>query len=278
MPSAGKIVRLNRFYLPDTQVAVIAPVDHGLTLGPIDGLENIAAISRWIRTPGITGIIAHKGMIDRLAGRHLLSGLGVMVHLNGMTASGVEPNRKELVTEIETALRLGADAVSIQLNFDGSNDSHNLTLLGRVVDQAMRFDLPVMPMVYDVCPAAGSDRSLARLRHLMRVAVELGADALKVAAPSSLSDVRVLLADLSADIPIFLAGGARGTAPRVLEVLREALRWGGRGLCMGRNLFQSDAPESLLREIRDIIRTAPVPKSRPDVAIPGFERLLEVAQ
>lgn len=278
MPSAGKIVRLNRFYLPDTQIAVIAPVDHGLTLGPIDGLESVTAISRWIRTPGITGIIAHKGMIDRLAARHLLTGLGVMVHLNGMTAGGVEPNRKELVTEIETALRLGADAVSIQLNFDGANDAHNLTLLGQVVDRAMRFDLPVMPMVYDVYPAASSDRSLARLRHLMRVAIELGADALKVATPASLGDVRLLLADVAADIPIFLAGGARAAPPRVLDVLREALRWGGRGLCMGRNLFQNEAPDLLLREIRDIIRAAPGPKPRPDVGVPGFERLLEVAR
>lgn len=256
MPSTGKIVRLNRFFLPSSRVAIIAACDHGLTLGPIDGIESVDAIARWIRTPGITGVIGHKGMIERIADRGLLNGLGIMVHLNGMTAHGAAPNQKELVTRIETAVRLGADAVSVQLNFDRDNDAHNLRLLGQIVDEALRFDLPVMPMLYDVQQPSERHQRTRRLCHLIRVAIELGADAIKIAAPSTSAEIEPLLSAVASDVPVFLAGGERGDAQVLLDLLRDSLRWGARGLCVGRNLFQRKDPHVLLGQLQQIASSA----------------------
>src|SRR5262249_31967445 len=155
------------------------------TSGPIPGIESIARISRWIRSRGIAGVIAHKGMVERLSERGLLHGLGVMLHLNGMSIRAAAPDTKEVVTSVETAIRLGADAVSVQVNFDGHNDSHTLRLLGSVVDDALRFGVPVLAMVYDATgPQRGEEERLERLCHFMRIATELGIDALKIGPPA----------------------------------------------------------------------------------------------
>jgi class I fructose-bisphosphate aldolase len=253
---SGKKLRLARFRatpISGTRRAVIVPIDHGLTMGPLDGIGSTAQIGHWIGSPVIDGIIAHKGIIERLAERGLLSRAGVMIHLNGMSALSPSPNTKERLTDVETAVRLGADGVSIQVNFDGSNDAHNLSTLGRTVDDAGRFGLPVLAMVYDKVPCTDHSSEIARVRHLMRIAVELGVDALKIGAPAELSMIAKVLEDFVADIPVFVAGGAL-TEPRVLFALARAVtRAGGAGLCVGRNVFQHPNPHALLAELGSVL-------------------------
>lgn len=253
---SGKKIRLARFRATRTsgaRGAVIVPIDHGLTMGPLAGIGSTAEIGRWIGSPVIDGIIAHKGIVERLAERGLLSRAGVMIHLNGMSTLGPSPNTKERLTDMETAVRLGADGVSVQVNFDGSNDAHNLSTLGRTVDEAGRFGLPVLAMVYDKVPCTDRSSEVARARHLMRIAVELGVDALKIGAPAELSMIAELLEGFVADVPVFLAGGAL-TEPRLLFALaRTVTRSGGAGLCVGRNVFQHPDPLALLAELGSVL-------------------------
>jgi fructose-bisphosphate aldolase, class I len=260
MPNGAKILRLGRFFFPGQRAGIIVPIDHGLTLGPIRGIESVARISTWIRHRGIAGIIAHKGMVERLSERGLLQGLGVMLHLNGMSARAQDPDTKETVTALETAIRLGADAVSLQVNFDGRTDAHNVKLLGRVVDEALRFGMPVLAMVYDTTAAARSvEDRLERQRHFMRIAAELGVDALKIGPPEQLEHVARILEHQAADIPVFFAGGEKGDDAGLRQLLREALRHGGAGLCVGRNVFQREDPAELLQGLHDEITTCREP-------------------
>lgn len=254
MSSVGKRLRLSRFLVRETKVGVIVPIDHALTIGPIAGLENVDAIASWISTPGITGIIAHKGMVERLADRNLLHGLGVMIHLNGMSQTAPDPHRKEMLTQIETALRFGADGVSVQVNFDGKNDKHNMQVLGGVVDEALKVGVPVLAMVYDVTPNVAPEKRTERICHLTRIAIELGVDAIKLGAPETIDQVRPILEYAAKDVPILFAGGKTCTEGLLLDLLGESLKWGGAGLCVGRNVFQREQPEALLNKIHKLIQ------------------------
>jgi class I fructose-bisphosphate aldolase/fructose-bisphosphate aldolase/2-amino-3,7-dideoxy-D-threo-hept-6-ulosonate synthase len=255
--AAAKRVRMGRFVRRASRRGLIVPLDHGLTLGPIAGLESVARIGRWIVSPDIDGVIVHKGLAERLAQRGFLDGLGLMIHLNGMPALAGTPDTKELVTSVRTAVRLGADAVSVQLNFDGTNDTHNLRLLGGVVDEALEYGLPVLTMLYDKKASVVPEGRLRRLRHLMRLTIELGTDALKIAAPERLADVPAILDSLRDDCPIFFAGGSLGSDAALLELAREATRFGGAGLCVGRNVFQREEPQPMLHQLAAILHEAP---------------------
>jgi class I fructose-bisphosphate aldolase/fructose-bisphosphate aldolase/2-amino-3,7-dideoxy-D-threo-hept-6-ulosonate synthase len=245
----GKRVRWNRFLHPDSGFGLIVPIDHGLTMGPIPGLRTIDELRSWLAHPGITGLIVHKGIAARLAEHKLTPRGGLMLHLTGMTTLGREPHTKQLVTSVDAALRYGADAVSLQVNFDGTNDVHNLKTLGSVVDDASRYGLPVLTMLYDVVPPDNAAARIVRLRHLMRAAVELGSDALKIAAPSDVLELGEIVDGFIDHTAIFVAGGAVRTEEEIATLADAVARCGATGLCVGRNVFQHPSPSTILDKL-----------------------------
>jgi len=250
MTTTGKHLRLGRFRLPCSRYGIIVPIDHGLTIGPIDGIENTARIASWIDHGSVSGIIAHKGMIERLvAHRRFNPSIGVMMHLTGMSAMAPDPDRKMRLTCMETAVRYGADAVSLQVNFDGENDAHNLELIGNIVDHAQPYGLPVLAMVYDTVAKPRKER-IARQRHLMRIAVELGVDAIKIAPPDEIADVPEVLENIAEDVAVFCAGGTMRSDDALLALARQVALHGAAGLCIGRNVFQRQSPGEMLDRIR----------------------------
>jgi fructose-bisphosphate aldolase, class I len=251
--TAGKSLRWSRF-VGTSGRSMIVPIDHGLTLGPIDGLATVEQISGWIDHPAIDGVIAHKGLIGRLAQAGLLAGRGVMVHLNGATASGEDPDTKHLFTSVEHAARLGADGVSLQVNFRQENHAHNLGMLGRVVDEAERYGLPVLAMVYPTSRRGALDNAeaLKHHRHYLRIAYELGIDAVKTAPPEQLEDLPDLLEGVG-DIPVLFSGGGLTSDDALLNLATLAAKAGAGGLCIGRNVFQRPNPAEILSQLRGVL-------------------------
>lgn len=257
MDGVGKSLRFSRFLERRSGRGILVPIDHGLTVGPLPGLERPEEIATWIGHPAITGVIAHKGLVERLAGRGLLRGVGVMVHLNGMTCLAPRPDQKERLTSMEAAVRLGADAVSLQLNFDGTNDAPNLVQLGAVVDEAASFGLPVLTMLYDKLSLDGTEARVRRLRHLARACVELGTDALKLAAPGTASELPEILRGLTPHTAVFFAGGAVRAEAEMVSLAAKIVAAGATGLCVGRNVFQRDNACSALDRLGEVIFRAP---------------------
>ncbi|MDC0714884.1 aldolase [Stigmatella sp. ncwal1] len=255
MDGVAKKLRWSRFLHATSNRGIIVPIDHGLTLGPIPGLTSMRQMEQWMPHPGITGVIAHKGMVERLGSRGLLQRIGVMVHLNGMTsvATAPAPDRKEMLTSVEMAVRLGADAVSLQINFDGTNDAHNWKMLGALVDEAQGYGMPVLTMLYDKVTNLQDNQRLARLRHLMRACVELGTDALKLAAPAKLEELPALLDGFQDHTAIFFAGGAVTSDEATLALARDVALYGASGLCVGRNVFQRENTAEILTRLQRVV-------------------------
>lgn len=252
MEGAGKKIRWSRFLDRRSGRGIIVPIDHGLTIGPLAGLDSVEQITGWITHPAITGVIAHKGMVQRLGSRGLLA-RGIMVHLNGMTSISARPDQKELLTSCETAARLGADGVSLQINFDGTNDAHNLRQLGAIVDEAQVLGLPVLTMLYDKVPSEGPSARLSRQRHLIRACVELGTDALKLAAPPDPAEIPALLAGVTEHTAVLFAGGAVRSEEDIFRFAREVTTAGATGLCVGRNVFQRESAGRTLSRLAEIV-------------------------
>ncbi|WP_346838611.1 hypothetical protein [Microbulbifer sp. SAOS-129_SWC] len=264
--------RWRRFVDPASGKALVVPLDHGLTMGPIAGIGRTEDITRWLSAEVVTGVVLHKGFAERLGG-----GLncGLVIHLNGSVTLDERPEFKQRVTSVEAAVRLGADAVSVQTNFSAATASHNLRMIGRVVDEAHAWGLPVMNMVYDQTPA--DSQALVRMRHFMRAAVELGVDALKVAAPVSLDAIPELLDGVQSHTPVLFAGGALADERALLDLAAAAVRHGAGGICVGRNVFQRTNPASTLRRLLEVLRSgtaadigmarATVPRGEAEMAV-----------
>ena len=86
MSYIGRLARSRRMVFPETGRGVIIPIDHGLTAGPIKGIETLDDIAPWIGSSFISAVIAHKGMMEKLIQAEVMKPeCGIIVHLNGMT-------------------------------------------------------------------------------------------------------------------------------------------------------------------------------------------------
>lgn len=260
MACTGKKIRWSRFLNSTSGKSIIVPLDHGLTMGPLDGLNNIQYISKWIEHPAISGVIAHKGMIERLGECGVLKGKAIMIHLNGMTDLSGSASKKSLITSVEAAVRLGADAVSVELHFNKENDAHNLMLLGRVVDEASLWGLPVLTMVKDLNVYDSDVKRIKGFRQIIRTVYELGADAIKVPQPENIADISDMLENLSEDIDVFIAGGPKNSSESLIAVTTHAISCGATGLCIGRNVFQRNDFDSFLNILHKTVH-APLQNS-----------------
>lgn len=58
----GKQVRLQRIFNRETGRAIIVPMDHGVSVGPIEGIENIHKTVSDMADGGADAVLMHKGL------------------------------------------------------------------------------------------------------------------------------------------------------------------------------------------------------------------------
>lgn len=241
--------RWQRFVDSASGKALIVPMDHGLTMGPLEGICHLDRIASWLDADVATGVVVHKGLVQRLG---TIPGMGLMIQLNGALSIDEQPDVKSMLTSVKAAIRLGADAVSVQANFSSHTARHSLRLVGKVVDHAHAFGLPVLCMVYDKSEKPSGE--ISSLRHFMRAAVELGVDALKIAPPDELDKLPYILEGFNENTPVLIAGGVKGDAGQLLRLARAVVEHNAGGLCMGRNVFQRNNPRAFLASVLDVLR------------------------
>jgi len=244
----GKSVRLNRITQRSRMLCV--PMDHGVTVGPIKGLERIHETIRKLERGGVTAILAHKGILKRLPEP---VNAGVIMHMSASTSLSTSPNWKVQVAAVEEAIRLGADAVSVHINVGNKDEQHMLAKLGAVADACDEWGIPLIAMMYPRGENVKNPMDPEVIAHAARIGAELGADVVKVPMPSSNQEEIRRIVD-GCPVPIVAAGGPKMDDDRkVLELAHAVVKAGGMGVTFGRNVFQHEDPESMARALRAII-------------------------
>jgi 2-amino-4,5-dihydroxy-6-oxo-7-(phosphonooxy)heptanoate synthase len=191
----------------------------------------------------------HKGRL-RSIDPAVLGSCGLIVHLSAGTAHAPDRDRKVLVGDVEEALELGADAVSVHVNIGSSTESEQLADLGRVGAACHRWNVPLLAMIYPRGPRIHDAHEATLLAHVVNIAADLGADLVKthMASPAE----RMGEVTSQCPIPVLAAGGAEsGNDP--LELAYAAMASGCRGLAVGRRVFTSPSPLTLVRQLSHAI-------------------------
>lgn len=248
----GKQIRIERIMNRDTQRTVIVPMDHGTTVGPIRGLENMRDTVAKVVDGGANAILMHKGMVTaghRGRGRDI----GLIVHLSAGTILSPDPHAKVQVCTVEEAIKLGADAVSIHVNLGAATDSEMLKDFGEVSATCMTWGMPLVAMVYTRGAKIKSEYDAAYIKHAARVGAELGADIVKVNYPGSPDAFRDVVE--GCPVPVVIAGGEKiESDEELLQMVAGALQVeGAGGVSIGRNAFQHPDPEGIVRAISMLV-------------------------
>ena len=249
----GKKIRLERIIDRNSGKTVIVPMDHGVTVGPIEGLADMRATVSKVVSGGANAILMHKGMV-RAGHRSTGKDVGLIIHLSGGTALSPDPNAKELVCSVEEALKLGADAVSIHINLGADSDKEMLGQLGYVSETCMDWQMPLVAMMYTRGPKIKNEYDVGNVKHAARVGAELGADIIKVVYTGS-SDSFAEVVN-GCPVPVVIAGGEKMESDEdIFKMVEGALKAGAAGLSIGRNAFQHARPDKMIEALCKMVHT-----------------------
>ena len=244
---SGKTRRLRRIMKADSKTFIIA-MDHGVTLGPVRGLENMQHAVNQVVGGGADAVLFHKGIakhVDTL-------GSGLIIHVSASTKLGGKPNLKVGVCTVEEAVRLGADAVSAHFNIGSLEEDEMLEYLGHLSEECDSFGMPLLGMMYPRGPNVKNENEFEAVAHAARIGAELGADVVKTVYTGDPESFRKVV--LSCPVPIVVAGGPKMTSDmEALELGEASMKAGAAGLSFGRNVFQHNSPQSMSKALTAIV-------------------------
>jgi DhnA family fructose-bisphosphate aldolase class Ia/Fe-S-cluster-containing hydrogenase component 2 len=245
--------------------AICVAADHGYMSDVTPNVVNLRSITEAVIAGGVDGILLGPGQALRLAplfqGR---DGPALIVRADWMNmprlgtsnVANAVPQRlllNEKVITAEQALSLGATAITIYL-FLGYSDKVEATGIDKCtkfVNECRKAGLPciIEPLAY------GGQVTGANIVEILtlgaRIAVEIGADALKIPYTGDVESFRNLI-EVSG-VPTLVLGGARSDNERdALELYAEAQEAGASGCLMGRNVTKSPDPEGLINQLTSI--------------------------
>ena len=247
----GKKIRLERIINRHTGRTVIAPMDHGVSNGPMKGIIDIDKTVESISQGGADAILMHKGIVEQ-GHRGYGKDIGLIVHLSASASLAPNPNNKVIVTSVEKAIQLGADAVSVHVNLGSETESEMLQELGEISETCSYWGIPLLAMMYPRGQKVENEHDVELVKHAARVGSELGVDIVKTnytGDPDSFKEVVE-----GALVPVVIAGGPKvDTDEELLQMVKDSIEVGGAGVAFGRNLFQAENPGKITKAISEVV-------------------------
>lgn len=257
----GKQIRIERILDRKTGKCVIAPLDHGISGGPLPGIIDLPKTVNQVAEGGANAVLMHKGMV--LNGhRGYGSDIGLIIHLSASTDLSVDPQHKVQVTSVEKAIQLGADAVSVHVNIGSEAEPEMLETTGRIAEECDDWGMPLLAMMYPRGPKIQNEHDPEVVKLSARVGAELGADIVKTnytGDPDTFKEV----VD-GCPVPVIIAGGPKiETERQLFEMVYDAISVGGAGVAFGRNVFQAEDPTKITHALVEVVHN----KVTPDEAL-----------
>ena len=267
--STGKRTRLHRLLYehgPANGTLMILPIDQGLEHGPVDFFDNPEAVDTdWIYRLAVEGrfsaIALHLGLAQRYQ-RAYAGRVPLVLKINGKT--NIPPDDDPfgpLTSSVEDAVRLGADAVGYTLYVGSPAQSDDIMQCNEVRRECERYGMPLIIWSYPrgaAIKTKGGQDSLYAVDYAARVALEVGADIIKLNQPKhnaatasqmpkpydtlafdELDALRRVVRSAGRCL-VLVSGGSKLGDEDTIHKAHVAMQAGCVGLIFGRNMWQRD--------------------------------------
>jgi 2-amino-4,5-dihydroxy-6-oxo-7-(phosphooxy)heptanoate synthase len=250
MTTTGRSLRLARLLKGADAPLLFVPLDHTVTDGPFTDAQRYTALIETFADSGVDAIVVHKGRVGMLP-QWVYARISVIVHISASTKYAEDPSYKYQVGDAEDCLRRGADAVSVHVNLGSLTEDRQIRMMADVADSCDRVGLPLLAMLYPRGPGIKGHPQLQTLLHAASLAVDLGADIVKLPISGSVQEMTQII--MSCSIPVLAAGGSQVSDAEFGTFVSNAMRSGARGLAAGRNIFLAADPARKVRQVREIL-------------------------
>lgn len=241
---------------PDNHRTVMLAIDHGYFQGPTSGLERVD-LSIVPLLPYADALMTTRGMVRSTI--PATSDTPIVLRASGGPSVLKELSNEQIAVSMEDAVRVNACAVAVQVFIGGEFETQTVGNLTRLVDEGQRYGIPVLAVT-----AVGRDltRDARYLRLATRICAELGAHFVKTYYCESDFDT----VTAACPVPLVMAGGKKLPELDALTMAYNAVSQGAAGVDMGRNIFQSDTPEAMIRAVGAVVHES----MKPDEAYARF--------
>lgn len=248
--------RLSHIFRPDTGRTVMLAIDHGYFQGATSGLERPDLSIRPL-VSSVDVLMLTRGMLRSTFSPQLRA--GIVLRASGGPSVLGDLSNESLAIDVAEAVRLGASAVAVQVFVGAEREAQTVRNMTQLVDAGYRYDLPVLGVT-----AVGREltRDARYLRLATRICAELGAQIVKTYFCEK--DFETVTA--ACPVPVVMAGGKKLPELDALDMAYRAIEQGAAGVDMGRNIFQSTAPASMLAAVSAVVHDG----ARPDEAYELF--------
>lgn len=234
--------RLSRIFSPKTGKTVMLAVDHGYFQGPTTGLRDLKKTIAPLITYADCLFIT-RGMVRNCVDPQ--ADTSICLRVSGGPSILGELSKEDVIVSMEEAIKLNAAAVGMSIFVGAANEDRTISNLGRLVNEAERYGIPVLAVT-----AVGKDmaRDARYLGLACRMAAEIGAHFVKTYYCEDFYKVVE-----GCPVPIVIAGGKKIPEMDALKMTENAIREGASGVDMGRNIFQSDNPTGMIKAVRAVV-------------------------
>ena len=246
----GMSNRLARVFRPETGRTVMLAIDHGYFQGPTTGLERVD-VSILPLVPLADALMCTRGILRSVVPPS--SRTPVVMRASGGPSILKELSDEQIAIDIEDAARLNVAALAVQVFIGGVHETQSVHNMTRLVDLGLRYGIPVMGVT-----AVGKEltRDAKYLRLACRIIAELGAQFVKTYYCEEGFDT----VTASCPVPIVMAGGKKLPELDALTMAHHAVSEGASGVDMGRNIFQSDNPQGMMRAVSAVVHEGKAPE------------------
>lgn len=233
--------RLSRIFSKRGGKTVMLAVDHGYFQGPTTGLRDMKDIAPLI--PHADCLFVTRGILRNSIDP--TTDTPVCLRVSGGPSILGELSNEDIIVSLEEALRLNASGVGMSIFVGSKNEDRTIASLGRLVNEAERYGMPVLAIT-----AVGKEmvRDARYLGLACRIAAEIGAHFVKTYYCDDFHKVVE-----GCPVPIVIAGGKKLPEMDALRMTEDAIKAGAKGVDMGRNIFQSDNSLGMIRAVKAIV-------------------------
>ena len=244
--SHGKRTRLWRLLYahgPRNGSLLVLPLDQGLEHGPTDFFPNPPAVDpeyqfRLAVEGNFSAIALGVGLAEKYMGEYC-GRIPLILKLNGKTNIPSDDDATSpLFASVEDAVRLGADAVGYTMYVGSPRQHDEFRQFEKIRQDCERFGMPLVLWSYprgSAIKAKGGTNTLYAQDYAARVALELGADIVKLHEPN----------DSTANVPAPYDQLKEDAATRSARVVRSA----GRTMVLFSGGVKDDDDDAVLRKV-----------------------------
>ncbi len=235
--------RLSKIIKPKDNRTVMLAVDHGYFMGPTTGLEKLDEMVNPLLPYADTLMLTRGALRNYIAPE---VDVPIVLRVSGGTSILNDDLLHEgIIASMQDAVRLNVAGVAFSIMVGAKYERDTLLAFSQIVDEAESLGIPVIAVT-----AVGKDmvRDARYMGLASRIAAEIGAHIVKTYYVEGFEKVVE-----SCPVPVVIAGGKKTDEMTALKTAYDALEAGAVGVDMGRNIFQTKDPVTMIKAINAVV-------------------------